>query len=84
MTKIPTVALPPEGAVDLLQGMQKYLPEEWAYRASAKAAQEGQRKFASGEPGGQRWPETDPKRLEAIKLAGQKRRRIFEADQQSA
>jgi len=84
MTKIPTVALPPEGTVDLLQGMQRYLPEEWARWASAKAANKAQQKSASGVPGGRRWPETDPKRLEAIKLASQKRRETCNADQQSA
>ncbi len=84
MAEIPTVPLPPDGAVELLSGMQEYLPEEWARWAAFRAVQDAQRKSVLGLPGRPRWPETDPRRLEAVKAARNTRSQAVKADQQSA
>ena len=84
MAEIPTVPLPPDGAIELLCGMQEYLPEEWERWAAARAAQETHRKSVSVLPGRTRWPETDPRRLEAVKAAHNTRSQAVKADQQSA
>jgi hypothetical protein len=84
MPKVPTLPLPPEGALHLYLAMEKYLPDEWQRWASAKADREMYRKELSTPPGGHRWPEEDPKRIAAIKDSRKATWRGLDAKMQTA
>ena len=55
------MAVPPRGALEPLRAMEEYLPEEWQRYMEAKEAVEAQQKSMRILPGGNRWPETDPR-----------------------
>lgn len=66
MSQIPAMPVPPHGALEPLRAMEEYLPEEWQRYMEAKEAVEAQQKKMRVPPGGNRWPETDPRYIAPI------------------
>lgn len=66
MSRVPTLVIPPRGALAPLRAMEEYLPAEWQRYIEAKEALEAQQKKMRIPPGGTRWPETDPRYIAPI------------------
>lgn len=80
MSQIPSLAVPPLGALDPLRAMEEYLPEEWHLYLSARRALEAQQKAMRSPPGGHRWPENDPRYIAPILAARQTASRGLRGD----
>ncbi|MTH60001.1 hypothetical protein [Paracoccus litorisediminis] len=69
MSPTPVLPVPPEGALDILSAMREYLTAELQSVQACEAQQRDLEKQFRAPPGGHRWPETDPRRIEAAKIA---------------